>query len=601
MQIKNIPTRLMLCCACIAGLLLSAASSSAQQPNPESASSSSARPTGAISGRVINSGGEPLAGAIVYVSTFGTNSGRRATVDTDGNFKVDGLDALAYFVWASAPGFVSDPVITPNDARRYYHVGDSVNLTLTKGGVISGSVTSSTNTPVVNTTVRAFRVRDENGQPVQSVAQPRDRVTDDRGYYRIYGLPSGSYVISAGGAGQFSGFMPTQYEGDAPTYAPSSTRDTASEIVVRGGEEVTADIQYRGEAGHSVSGALSGVAPTQAMMFSGSTISLTDLRSRATVMSTPAGPFNNYGFAFFGVSEGEYEVFAQRYSSSGEAAISEARRIKVQGADVTGINLSLFSLASISGRLVLESVPKAECVKRRLVALQETVIGARRMNPDMTSRPAAKGQTAMTAVPISFSNQTSDSIPDAKGEFILRNLHNGLYRVVAQLPETGWYIRAITMGAPPAVTKTTDPNIPREGLTIKTGEKVSGVTVTITEGAASLRGHLSAREGQRVPAGLRVYLVPGERESAENVLRFFESATDTSAGFAIENIAPGRYWLIARAPDDGDPAKLKPIRQEPALRARVLREAEALKKEIAFKPCEQTSDYELPWAVPARQ
>jgi hypothetical protein len=207
----------------------------------------------------------------------------------------------------------------------------------------------------------------------------------------------------------------------------------------------------------------------------------------------------------------------------------------------------------------------------------------------------------MTAVPISFSNQTSDSIPDAKGEFILRNLHNGLYRVVAQLPETGWYIRAITMGAPPAVTKTTDPNIPRDGLTIKTGEKVSGVTVTITEGAASLRGHLSAREGQRVPAGLRVYLVPAERESAENVLRFFESATDTSAGFAIENIAPGRYWLIARAPDEVDPAKLKPIRQEPALRARVLREAEALKKEIAFKPCEQTSDYELPWAVPARQ
>jgi hypothetical protein len=125
--------------------------------------------------------------------------------------------------------------------------------------------------------------------------------------------------------------------------------------------------------------------------------------------------------------------------------------------------------------------------------------------------------------------------------------------------------------------------------------------VTITEGAASLHGHLSAREGQRVPQGLRVYLVPAERESAENVLRFFESATDTSAGFAIDNIAPGRYWLIARAPDDADPSKLKSIRQEPALRARVLREAEALKKEIAFKPCEQTSDYELAWTSTTRQ
>jgi hypothetical protein len=125
--------------------------------------------------------------------------------------------------------------------------------------------------------------------------------------------------------------------------------------------------------------------------------------------------------------------------------------------------------------------------------------------------------------------------------------------------------------------------------------------VTITEGGASLRGHISAAEGQRAPAGLRVYLVPAERESADNVLRFFEAAADTNGGFALDNIAPGRYWLIARAADSGEPAKVKPIRQESALRARVLREAEALKKEISFKPCEQTVDYVLPWTAAARQ
>jgi hypothetical protein len=57
-----------------------------------------------------------------------------------------------------------------------------------------------------------------------------------------------------------------------------------------------------------------------------------------------------------------------------------------------------------------------------------------------------------------------------------------------------------------------------------------------------------------------------------------------------------------RPADEADPAKVKLIREEPALRARVLREAESLKKEIAFKPCEQTMDYELPWiAAPSRQ
>jgi hypothetical protein len=601
MHIKTVPHLMILCAAGIASLLLSATSSNGQQPPAETASSSSTRPVGSITGRVLTSGGEPLAGATVFLSTLGQNSPRSTAVDTGGSFRVDGLDPSAYFVWASAPGFVSENPATSNERRRYYHLGDSVTLTLARGGVIYGTVTSSTNTPIVNATVRAFRVRDENGVALPGVAQPRERSTDDRGYYRLYGLQSGFYVVSAGGPGRFSGFLPNQYETDVATYAPSSTRDTATEIFVRGGEEATADIQYRGEAGHSVSGAVVGVSSTQTTIFSGVTIYLTDLRSRAAVMVAPAIPQNNYGFALYGVSDGEYEVFAQRSSSSGDSSLSEPRQIKVQGSDITGINLSLFSLASISGRLVLESVPKAECVKRRSTAMQETVIGARRMSPEIkTAKPPAKTQTVISGVPLTFSNQNFESIPDIKGEFAMRNLHNGLYRFATELPETSWYLRAITIGTPPAVAKPTDQNIPRDGLTVKAGEKVSGLMVTITEGAAGFRGHISVPQGQRVPAGLRVYLVPAERESAENVLRFFEANADTNAGFAIDNIAPGRYWLIARAADEGDATKVKPIRQDSALRARVLREAEALKKEMTFKPCEQTSDYELPWAAPAR-
>jgi hypothetical protein len=91
--------------------------------------------------------------------------------------------------------------------------------------------------------------------------------------------------------------------------------------------------------------------------------------------------------------------------------------------------------------------------------------------------------------------------------------------------------------------------------------------------------------------------VPTEPEQAENVLHFFESAVETDASFAITNIAPGHYWIIARSADDGDPAKVKPIRQESALRARVLHEAGALKKEIAFKPCERLADFDLPYST----
>ena len=147
--------------------------------------------------------------------------------------------------------------------------------------------------------------------------------------------------------------------------------------------------------------------------------------------------------------------------------------------------------------------------------------------------------------------------------------------------------------------KASDPNVPRDGINLKPGEKVSSLNIILTEGAARLRGHLSAAEGQRVPAGLRVYLVPAERENAENVLRFFEATGEADAGFVIDNIAPGRYWIIARA-SEGDAAKVKPVRQDAVLRGGLVREAQILKKEISFKPCERSIDYELPWASPSK-
>lgn len=41
---------------------------------------------------------------------------------------------------------------------------------------------------------------------------------------------------------------------------------------------------------------------------------------------------------------------------------------------------------------------------------------------------------------------------------------------------------------------------------------------------------------------------------------------------------------------------MKSIRSDGALRAKVLRDAEGLKKEMSFKPCERTVDYELPFS-----
>jgi len=145
--------------------------------------------------------------------------------------------------------------------------------------------------------------------------------------------------------------------------------------------------------------------------------------------------------------------------------------------------------------------------------------------------------------------------------------------------------------------------VARDNLTLKTGERVSGLTVTFTEGAASLRGRISAPEGQGIPPRMRLYLVPAEPESLKNVLRFFEAAADGDGRVAIGNIAPGRYWIIARPAKQLDPIRLKLMREDSDFRTKVLHEAESLKKEISFKPCERTADYDLPYrpAATAKQ
>ena len=97
---------------------------------------------------------------------------------------------------------------------------------------------------------------------------------------------------------------------------------------------------------------------------------------------------------------------------------------------------------------------------------------------------------------------------------------------------------------------------------------------------------------------MRLYLVPAERDSSENLLRFFEGTVANDGTFVMGNLAPGRYWMIAQPAVDSDSNSVKSIKSDSAFRSKVLRDGEALKKEIAFKPCERTTDYDLPYSPP---
>jgi hypothetical protein len=116
--------------------------------------------------------------------------------------------------------------------------------------------------------------------------------------------------------------------------------------------------------------------------------------------------------------------------------------------------------------------------------------------------------------------------------------------------------------------------------------------VNMAGGAASVRGSVTA-ENAKLPQGLFVYLVPQERDQAENVLRYFAAPVAPDGSFTVEHLAPGLYWIIARQVRGRVEDVLSHLRSAEAApeRVQLRRDAEAAKRSLELKACEDLSDY----------
>lgn len=479
-------------------------------------------------------------------------------------------------------------------ATKYVHIGESVTLQMIRGGVITGRVLTASGEPVVGISVETTLVRDEKGGlPNQSyqLDLAQSRRTDDRGIYRVFGLAPGSYLVSAGGSMLSFSVNPTPFMGRMQIYYPSGSRDNAEEVAVRSGEEVSGiDIRYRKEAGFFVSGKVTGGVPGSGpfgVTGSATLVMLTKVGTDTLMAVSMVSPTaENNGYAIYGIPNGEYEITAFRRGMTDETVLtSVSRRVVVNGRDVTGLDLALVPTASISGSVQLEKVAVATGQKcdARESSLQEIVFRARQDDQNQRVLPA-------------FSLLENDGItaPDDKGSFTIVGLKAGRHFIDAQLPDEDWYIKSMTLSSAPA-------NIPaarqagRNGVTVKAGEKVSGLTITISEGAAGLKGKVQAAGGNKLPSDSYVYLLPAEPDSKDDLLRFAEVKTDGDS-FSFGNLAPGKYLVLARpATDNNSPDKPSyPKAWNTAERTRLRAQAEAANNLIELKPCQRLSEFALP-------
>jgi hypothetical protein len=481
--------------------------------------------TATASGRVTLKG-EPARGVTVILQgqNRGASNSPRARTDESGRFDFTGLPAGRYSIFALAPGYASpeDTSLGPLDKTLNIAEGekvDNVDFEIRRGGVITGRITDSQGRPVVEETITLSK-RDRNNQPQNYFSYtPNDDMyrTDDRGVYRIYGLPKGRYLVSVGVA-QIRGvdritsrraFYPRVF------YPNVTSESEAKAIEVSEGSEATnVDItvsdpkETRDISGRVVDAGTGKPVPdlevdVQAISSDGRG---TGISSGDKVQSESDGAFR-----MVGVMPGKYQLFVPGREENRGYVSDEQIIIDISEDHATGIELKVHKgTASISGVVAIEGTNDTKI----LAKLSQIKVSADVGIADQSVWGSVGSPTAEV---------------NADGSFRISGLHAGKARIQTSLPPDMRVARVEHNGTPA-----------RDGIEIDAGEHVSGVRVILLYGALTLRGAMKV-VGGALPAGYGIYVMAFRTDQNSGYMQ--GAGLDERGQFVIENLAPGEYEI----------------------------------------------------------
>ncbi len=135
---------------------------------------------------------------------------------------------------------------------------------------------------------------------------------------------------------------------------------------------------------------------------------------------------------------------ATRFGNPQDEGLTTApRRVVVRGSDVSGIKLIAVPLASIAGKVTIEAAREqtGKCSKTRESGLVESFIRVQRDEKDIDWYDWSQ-----------LMSTRSGSVSE-KGDFLLRNIKAGQYRLLPDLPDDDWYIKEMSVPGAPAPKK----------------------------------------------------------------------------------------------------------------------------------------------------
>jgi protocatechuate 3,4-dioxygenase beta subunit len=496
--------------------------------------------TAAISGRVTLKS-EPARGVMVILQTQNQNASNapRARTDESGRFHFTGLPAGRYAVSALAPGYASaEDNNSPNMRGKTFNLTDgekveNVDLEIKRGGVIAGRVSDSQGRPVIEERLNLSKL-DANNLPrsVFNFGQNFDMCqTDDRGLYRIYGLPEGRYLVSVGYAGNFSSASITSRREFYPlVFYPNATNDSEAKVieVSEGSEATNIDItvtdpkQTRDVYGHVVD-ADSGQPVAGVDVVVGAVTRDGRYAGGYTGSGARSGP--NGEFRMFGVLPGKYAILARPDDPSGGGFISDPVIVDIGEDTVTGVEVRVRQGASISGVVVIEGTndPKIQA-KLSQVRLSAFV------------RPTGQGPSVPSR---GFGRVNAD------GSFRLSGLQSGKAAIFTVSDTRDLVLARIERNGAPAP----------EGIEVDAGEQVTGVRVVLVYSTLAIRGEFRI-VGGALPAGYKFFA--SARRVDQPAQNQPGAEIDARGQFVIENLPPGEYEIRVEPMFNPDGQQLSP-------------------------------------------